>query len=962
MKSILFLLLVVSVLLISSINTDAYIFVGKDINDSLVNHSATAPSFYWDGLCDVNVQSSTTISNTGSYSLLNEWYSPNNFLILTGNPNYVNDITCLSQGNGTTSSDLSNFYESKTAMTTGATTSTTWIKTVYDCDPATNDWITYSNTNLPDSFGNYPYGYVQVTGGYCDVGSPGSIPSVSVQLDQLTSQLSTGYLPECGTDLIQARSGAIPIICPSVRFFGRSYWYMVPFNSGASGSVNISIPVLMDFNIVGGTSTITCTSHEGIWLWDTVTNTTSQLSAGIPYTDELILTVNRDYFLFINTKCLGTVSAGTVTVSFNSTIYNMSIFAFQPTYVCGNYSDCEQGIQFRTCSDDSGKVPDIVESRSCFDVPTFDLSLGFENTIVRQNGVYICRKAFGTCFDTLNTINAEYPENWTVFPDFDIVGIARDNFIKMSSETASVGSKSLKMWYIPPKINEPIPAGNATTNCGNATSGSFPFVEHPYNETLFIASNISFVNPFAQIRYDVRKCSETVLQYDYTGALFDFDCGKMCYASSCDDIPGGRYGLRITRQAGQLTAFNSTFNMTNNTGDDITHFVTDESNSTWGTFETETGVLVINSTENIFFNGSRLNFVVNASFPGTISMCVYDTLTSLRLGRVFMDTSDQLFQFSIDLTNITSSSGINEINFSSCGAANRNASMFQFEVLNFVNLTASSIVFDYVGFAPDTWDEGQIIHDLSNVNLETGVNYTIALSINPENQFDPLTHCAYFDNFRVTFTELALPSCESECIENSIDRRIASFSEGVCTFITQRNSPDCIASTSERNEVKNILLGLGGGDITDNSTCIDSDNDGISDDLYIFDTERGFSEIVIDSAACLSIINQTAQQARATQPLDSAEDWIDWIMFLVSPLFIFLFISLAISGSVGALIKAWEGFGITFATMLFFGMLISLPGSTEPVIPIWVGIAMITVISLLIAAKLKSFGFGGGGG
>lgn len=80
----------------------------------------------------------------------------------------------------------------------------------------------------------------------------------------------------------------------------------------------------------------------------------------------------------------------------------------------------------------------------------------------------------------------------------------------------------------------------------------------------------------------------------------------------------------------------------------------------------------------------------------------------------------------------------------------------------------------------------------------------------------------------------------------------------------------------------------------------------------------------------------------------------------MSPLFIYFFIALVLSAVTAAFTKHWEMGGISFAFMMFVGVLIVIPGTTTTVIPIWVAIAMIAVVSLLIASKLRSFAVPGG--
>lgn len=926
------------------------------------NSNVTVPSIFSGNNCDVSMflRATAGISPAQTYTLSSTYFSPDFSLLGTAPKTRSTNITCQLQNAGAlvTSTSLNDFYEATTRTEYTADTMKTWLEVTYDCEPDSDDVFRYQGTSLNDSYGNHPFGYAEIFGQCCAQSPAQCTNDLTGDENAVIDYLETSnYFTDCADDLRQDTNPITSSACGAGAIqsdMDMNLWTTVPFNSETSGLVNISYSARTFSSAFGPPQT-----NNQYYIWDTVTNTTQNLGTSFPLSVQLNLFPNRDYWLFIGTRYFVDDNNWGNNDNFlfhNSSDYTINISACETDFLCGEFSTCQDGVQTRVCVDQSDcNAPNIIEERSCFDTPTFDLTLGFEEFNLIQDGVYLCQKQFWliTCLLDLQTIDALYPVNWTIISELDNVGIERNNYVKVSAETASVGSRSLKMWYIPPKLEEPVNDGAGGTVCGNASSGSFPEVTHPYNGSLFISQNVTFDNPFAQVRYDVRRCNEPVLQYD----LSAFGCGELCYASSCNDTPSGRYGVRISRLEEQEIISFPSFSFSDDSGNNETENVTDGDIETFSDFSSNAPGATVNSTENIFFNGTFINFTLNVT-GGALELCINDGATELT--RVSIPSATTLFNFALTLGNI--SSPTNEINLEQCAPPARTVEMRLFLIRNEVMEMEGQIVFDYVGFAPATWDEGQIIHDLSNVNLETGINYSISLAVNPENQFDPLTHCVYMDNFRVTFTEIALPECVSECISGSIDRRIASLSNGVCTFITQINSPDCIALQSERDEVENILLGLGGGDITDNSTCIDSDNDGISDDLYIFDAIIGSSEIIIDSAACLLIINQTLEESKITEPLESAEEWLDWILFLASPLFIFFFITIAISGAVGALVKAWEAFGITFAFMLLIGMLITVPGGTAPVIPVWVGIAIISVISLLIAKELRTAGFGSGGG
>lgn len=932
------------------------------------NANATAPSVYWPGQCTTSMLLYATATHSGTYTLTHSYFSPDLILLASNPKTRTSNIACQLQNADpqSTTSSQDDFFEATTRTEYTSTTIGTWLNLSYQCSPDANDLFIYNNTRAEDSYGNHPFGYGD-SFGTCFEQSPAQCSDdLALDLAAVIAYLDAGYFTLCGDDLrqdAQGESNAVGSCGGIVSDIDMNYYIMTPFNAQGTGTVNVSVFERVGFQTNPASGGTLAFSNQ-YYLYDTVVNTTQDLGTAFPFTGSFNLVPDRDYFFLVGTRyfmdnhnCGAGVNWG---VAHNYSSYDIVIDACETDFTFGDWSTCVDNLQTRTGTDQSDcNAPNRIEERSCFDVPEFDLALGFEAVREIDDGVYICVKDFWLgCGDVLDTIDALYPVNWTVITDTDNTGTSRDNYIKMSAETASVGSRSLKMWYIPPKISEPIPNG-AATQCGNSSTGSFPEVNHPYNESLFVAQNVSFANPFPQLRYDVRKCSEPVLQFDYTGAnILGFglpNCGKLCYSSSCNatdfNEPRGRYGIRVADIDEEIIEEFPTFTFFDDSSVDRTENVTDGNELTFAEFSSG-NTAIVNASTNIFSNGTILNFVVNASV-GAVVLCITDDGNVLATADIA--TANDLYTFNLTLGNL--STPMNSINISGCAAPVRTVRMRLFEVENIINVTTTDIVFDFVGFSDSLlWQER--VHDLSNAGLEVGRNYTIAITINPENQFDPFSHCVYLDNFRVTFTEQALPECVSSCQDLTLIN--AELSDNVCSFTLIENSPACIGDPTQRSIVESILAGEGGGEVTDNSTCIDADNDGINDDLYTYDFSRGTSLIFIDSEACLEQIQREAEGDSATEPIDP-EEGVSWLFFLVSPLFIYFYITIGISAVSGVLVKRWEPFGIAFAFMMFLGMLITVPGGSVTIIPIWVGVAMIATISLLLAAKIKEFGFFGGG-
>lgn len=538
------LLLLVFIVLISPISVSAYDmnFIMQD--DGSTDHIVISPSVYWDRNCNVSITLFANASHAGSYTLNNKWFSPDTSQVLFGNPSYTSNIVCLNQGTGTSTTSLNDFYESRTTTQTSATTTYTWVNVTYDCEFDSDMMFIYDKTNITDSFGNFPFAYGKIFETYCGIAPTSSTWIVN----DTVNYLKAGYYAECGADLDVDIAG-VSTTCSGggVAYdYGMVYATMTPFNSMSSGIVNLSV-IKQEIITTGGGSCTGGTLTSTIYLWDTVTDSTTILSASIPYSANLNLIPDRDYWLFIKSHRHDQRAFGdSCTITYYHTDYNMTIFAYEPTWICDDWSDCTQGVQYRTCIDADGIAPSRVETRGCIDIPFYEALLGFEEYYT--DSVYICQKYwYLTCQDYLSVINVKYPVNWTVSSTKDASGYIRENFVEVSPDTSTEGTQSLKMWYIPMKPEDPIPdpTNSSLTICGNLTQGRFPEVNTPYNQTLFVSANITFPSSFMDLRFDIRKCPDPVQQYDYTGDLLGFNCGERCYAYNCNQTPLGRYGVRL---------------------------------------------------------------------------------------------------------------------------------------------------------------------------------------------------------------------------------------------------------------------------------------------------------------------------------------------------------------------------------------------------------------------------------
>lgn len=649
--------------IIFSANSYAYeiSYIARDFVE-VPNANASAPSVYWPGSCTLNMFLYATATNAGSYTLTHSYFSPDSTFIATNPKTRTSNIACQLQNADpiTATTSLFDIYEGITRTEYTSSTIDTWLNLSYSCSPDSNDLFIYDETRRVDSYGNHPFGYGDAFT-TCFAQSPAQCSNtLASDLNAVIAYINDGYFTLCGSDIRQDAEGE--------QFGGNSagvssdlsmnYYTMIPFNAESTGVVNISVFARVFY--FGGAGS--CGSGQKFasqyYIYDVEENTTQNLGTAFPLNVDLNLVPNKDYFLFIGSRYFcDDFNFGVLNINHNYTSYNITLDACETDFVCGNFSVCTDGVQTRTCIDQSVcNAPTRIEEQSCFDVPAHEIDLGFEAVVdIISPLIYTCQKDWTIigCNDILDTISARFPVNWSVSADADLFTDAfRQNYIRISDVTSTVGTKSLQMNYIPPKPSEPINNGTGGTVCGNKTTGDFPFVTTGLNQSVFVSINISFPSPFIQLRLDARKCSEQLLQYDYTGDFLGINCGKRCYATNCSTEPKGNY----------------------------------------------------------------------------------------RVGVFDAQTLEQIVEF----TDVA------------------------------INSWKSHIL------------------DLSNAGLVVNHNYTIIIVVNPQTEtgvFDPDSHCVYFDNFRVTITERALPECTTVC--EGLDLLLANQNNNICFFTEITNSPRC---------------------------------------------------------------------------------------------------------------------------------------------------------------------------
>lgn len=702
---------------------------------------------FTDGDCRLSMSSTNTfVATSCDYDAGITWECPDGVILGKSTLTDVCNTSCLTYGEtGFNEIDRelsSTFYEPRWIQTNGADSGFVTTRTRYDCE-FEGIYANFSINHNPDSRGHCLYRIRTQKGIHR-----------SEWLDNIE-----GNYTICG-NLYRYDVGSCTIV-QTTQQDDWTFQYIYPFNSSigvvnynftASSAVLVTSALPMHYyidliDITDGVQTNLYTQNNGASL-------THSFNA---HGGSLSLDENKQYVFALTYWIEANPSD-----AHDHTIYpsnlTVSIYAYTGNYECGAWSTCINSSQWRLCEDQAGIGFDQVETRGCLSVPSWQSILGFEEFFEQE--VYVCTKnyTYGCVGNSLETIDAKYPINWSVSGDLDTSSIVRQNFVSISQDTYTHGVKSLKMWYIPPKMEEPVNDGAGGTTCGNKTVGDFPEVSTGFNETMFLETNVSFPASYIDMRFNVKKCTIPVTQYDYTGDFFGFNCGEICYAQSCNQTPLGNFGVRLT-----------------------------------------------------------------------------------------------------DLSN-------------------------------------SEIVFDLTDEATDDWQF--YVTDLTNVGLQAEHNYTLALAVNPNNVFDPLTHCVYFDYFRVATRETALEVCEDYC--EGFDYYNGELLGDACIYKVQTNSPYCVPQNVS-DDVIQILDGNG------TALCIGNDR-------HIFDRDHGDWEVIEDSPECIEAEEQESLQLTLYDPPEylatilNSYGWtptggLEFIWFMISTFMLINYIALGVGIGVTRLLK-----------------------------------------------------------
>jgi|GEM_PF-3940175 len=236
---------------------------------------------------------------------------------------------------------------------------------------------------------------------------------------------------------------------------------------------------------------------------------------------------------------------------------SVKILDYSPNWVCGAWSKCVGGQQQRLCNDTGGLISPEYQFRSCLAINQTAI-LGFESYYIPPDR-YICQpNLFPICSlfgNIIANVTVLFPDNpkWIIIPDNVYFYIGT-----ITSETATLGSRSLKLWYIPqsPYSDQPFD-NNGTAACGNTTLGTFPEIFREINTSFMASLDFTFPAGTTEFRFDVKRCDTNVVQYDGW-------CGKRCYAQNCSIPPSGDFYAALYDQVENKNLFELTKEATTN--------------------------------------------------------------------------------------------------------------------------------------------------------------------------------------------------------------------------------------------------------------------------------------------------------------------------------------------------------------------------------------------------------------
>ncbi|MEM4711309.1 MAG: hypothetical protein QXL18_05165 [Candidatus Woesearchaeota archaeon] len=525
-KKLLYGIIIIIFLLLININAKAetiefYYKSSKTQTTSPLSVFTKNNIIFYGGKCYDNMNGFITTIGSGEYYISNRFYNPNETLLGEGNRYLRDNVSCGFVGNFTRQiSSNESYFSSIVSMFPSINLTLHKINKII-CENTTKIILESS------SYNNYSNGFYMFWGitGNC----PSEEPIINYVLNAYNDYCYPLYEQKIPTNgIVSLGSGGG---CKNLGFF-------YPFNSG-SGIVNISI---YDYYVNNNQF-----KYYLIKQSDGETIILDLNQQNINKTYQITLEKNTNYFFVKSIMFYSFPYYGGNYSAPNITIHIDTIF---PEWLCGEWGECINGIKSRVCIDKKGIYPNTTEFESCYVYPKERIVLGFEDSYTDY--VFYPRTYIGTtypfcigCCCGSDVKPVELPKDWYMTSNQKVkdlytgkVGYQFD-VLKITTETSYEGTKSLKMWDLPPQTDI-ITTYNCSLNmetniteceytyCENMTSVYIPELGRMFNETLFLQKNITLPSQYMSISLKAKKC-----QYpEYKKPAFLLCNAQTCYTSS----------------------------------------------------------------------------------------------------------------------------------------------------------------------------------------------------------------------------------------------------------------------------------------------------------------------------------------------------------------------------------------------------------------------------------------------
>lgn len=515
-------------------------------------------SFKTDNQCTITLRDYSTLTGS-NYDIDLAFYSPDNITLATGSLENQGNHSCKFIGTASETTSLDGYYEGRSDIIHTGTGGYVTLTNRYQCEESGYYFDIYVEPEKHnDSFINVPnrFGITASPPSYVSNATILTLANYTVYDHCFSYMAVNPFLSQTGT---ASASGS----------YDRTVVTYYPFNT-TTGTVHYRFDLgdasrssVYCLEACVGTNFI---ADATLWLYDVRAGTYNVLHhsqvdcentfrisgnwSGILHLDE-----NIEYmFIFAGRyDDDGAVFPCSRTWQlYEPFVFNMSIYVYLADWDCGAWSVCDGTIQTRTCIDLNGISPDRIEYRTCALGVVENATLGFEE-YETVNDVLKCipQWLFYYCLYNIENISVDRPLNWTILdPSY-----GKANFLRMTQEYATEGTRSLKMWQIPPKPGEVLT--NAT--CGNLTTSFIPQLYQGVSNTSFSVSyNVTFPAENMQIGFDTKKCSSQEVQHTSLTGWFNLSlCDELCYADSCDTEPRGRYVFNVQDVSAGTSVFGS---------------------------------------------------------------------------------------------------------------------------------------------------------------------------------------------------------------------------------------------------------------------------------------------------------------------------------------------------------------------------------------------------------------------